>query len=79
MPPRLTPATVRTVQEVCKLERDNLDFPTWWAMLDLPFIIVCQQKAGEGATGEVMMPRKEFERLIRWYKSGVTTKKKPKH
>lgn len=38
-------------------------------MTDGDVVTICAQKFGEASTGDVNVPRKDFNRLISWYMS----------
>jgi hypothetical protein len=71
---KLTPATAKTLNQICKLPRDNVGGRNWWTIIDVGHVVMCQQKKGEEPTGKVEMSRRDFERLCKWYMTGVWDK-----
>lgn len=75
MTEKLTPKTANTFNKVCKLKRDNVHTRRSWIMLcgdgNPNHITICNQKNGHPSTGEVTLTKKEFERFIKFYETGI--------
>lgn len=71
---RLKPIDARTVNQLCSLQRDNLDFKGFWILTDGNEITICQQKTGETPKATISIPKAVFDRMARWYVTGKATK-----
>lgn len=60
-------AECKTLDQVCLLPRDNFKAGDYWLISDSFVVTVTAQKAGVAPTGQVSVPRREFNRLIAAY------------
>jgi len=67
---QLTPKTANTFNKIYKLKRDNVNTRNSWLLLNGKGLTICNQRSGEGVTGQVKLTRKEFERFIKFYETG---------
>lgn len=64
----MSPHEARTLNQLCSLQRDNLNVRSGWVLLNSTGTVVLRnQKAGEQPTGGVEFTRAEFERIAKWY------------
>ena len=56
-----------TLDEICKLKRDNYAVAGFWICADECRITITQQRPGESATASVTVPRRQFNALIDFY------------
>ncbi len=67
VPPRAATST----DALCAMPRDNVSSGDYWVIVDESTISFCHQKTGEDPTeGPVQIPRRIFERFVRWYDTG---------
>jgi hypothetical protein len=64
------PIELRTEAQLIKAPRDNLSTPNYWLLVGPSEVTLCQQRNGEESTGTLTIPRREFDRLARWYVTG---------
>lgn len=57
----------RTVDDVCKLPRDNQTFGDYWIITDGYMVSLAQQEVGESATQKISIPRNVFNKMVRFY------------
>ncbi len=62
----LSPMKAHNMDDLCALNRDNTSAGDFW-MLALEYVTICHQVVGESPKAAVTIPRKEFNKLIRWY------------
>jgi len=67
----LSPREAKTDAQFDKLGRDNIDTKDAWILVDAENVHICNQRDGESSTGEVSLSRKDFEKFIDWYNTGV--------
>jgi hypothetical protein len=64
----MSPSEVRTFDQICSLQRDNLNCRTGWILLNgANSVVITKQKPGEASTGSVEFTHAEFTRLAQWY------------
>jgi len=65
----MRPCDVKTFDQQCGLKRDNFDTEHGWILLlaDSGEVSITAQVSGAEATGNVHIPRVEFNRMVRWY------------
>ena len=56
-----------SLDDLCRITRDNFDAGEFWIITDSVEVTIAHQIAGEEAKAMVTIPRREFNRLIRWY------------
>lgn len=66
----LTPKTANSFKKICKLESDGFSTRNSWIALEERHVYIYNQKNGHSATGKVILTKKEFERLIKFYETG---------
>lgn len=71
------PIDCKTVDDVCRLPRDNVDIGDFWMLTDGFQVTMAHQVVGAPATS-VSMPRDTFNKLIAWYTTGVWPQRKAK-
>lgn len=72
----LAPNKCRDFNEVCKLNTDNFDTEDYWILYDGDMVTIAKQKLGEASTAKISIPKKDFDRLIRWYQRPQKLRKK---
>ncbi len=70
---RLRPIDARTFAQICKLPRDGYDTKGHWILLDSGTVCLTAQVTGNAPTGQLTIPRAEFDRMARWYLTGRAT------
>lgn len=73
----LSPKTVKTIDDLCRMKSDNKSAGGFWILVDPPNVTIAAQKTGESSTGMVTMPRKKFDQLIEWYQREQTLSAEP--
>lgn len=68
-----TPIEADTVTKVCAMPRDNVDWGGFWMLSDGYMVSIVQQKRGEPASAKISVPKRTFDRFIRWYTTGEWT------
>jgi hypothetical protein len=71
MDKKLTPKTANTFNKVCKLKKDSVSTRKSWMSVGGATISIYNQKKGESSTGNVTLTKKEFERFIKFYDTGI--------
>ena len=66
----LAPIEAKTFSQICRLPRDNYDTAGYWILVDQKTIHFAEQRNGEIATQKMAIPKREFDRLVRWYMTG---------
>lgn len=66
----LTPREARTDQQICDLPRDNVSTRRYWIMLSGEGVVIAKQTRGEPCESSMMIPLRDFHRLIDWYNTG---------
>mgnify|MGYP001597371128 FL=1 len=66
----LAPIEAKTFSQICKLPRDNYDTAGYWILVGLKTIHFAEQRNGEATTQKMAIPKREFDRLVRWYMTG---------
>ena len=64
------PIEANTFDEICKLPRDSLSLKEFWLQIDVGRVSLAQQRSGESCQAVISIPRKDFDRLVRWYMTG---------
>lgn len=64
------PIDALTENQICQLKRDNLDTPDYWLNVSPDHVCLTKQRVGEPSTESMNIPRKDFNRLARWYVTG---------
>lgn len=57
----------KTIDELCRLKRDNMSYGDFWLLSDGYNVTICQQKVGESPHGSVSVPRHIFNRMVDFY------------
>lgn len=70
------PIDAKTFEQICALKRDNIDLQggDWCFMVEEGMVTLTEQKIGEGPTHQVSIPRKYFDKVVRWYTTGKKSK-----
>jgi hypothetical protein len=61
-----SPATCNETQ-LCRITRDNKDAGDFYIITDSYWVWLSEHKRGEQRKQRIEIPRKEFNKLIRWY------------
>lgn len=64
------PIDALTENQIFHLKRTNLDTPDYWLNVSPDHVCLTKQRSGEPATESINIPRKDFNRLARWYVTG---------
>jgi hypothetical protein len=67
---RPTPATAMVEEEIARLRREYVQGPDWWVMLESGGVVIAQQENGKECTGRVIINRRDFTRVVRWWTDG---------
>jgi hypothetical protein len=70
------PKDAVTLDAVCELPRDHVEYGDFWFMTDGYTITLAQQKTGEAAKSATSVPKTVFDRFVRWYLTGDTDMRK---
>ncbi len=57
----------RTLDEVCRLDRDNFQAGSYWLSADGETVSVTHQAMGEPVQSTIDVPRREFNKLVSLY------------
>jgi hypothetical protein len=71
---KLAPIEASTHDQICSIPRDNLSAGDYWLLIDEGGVVMCEQPLGQAATAKIEMPRRQFNRLVRWYMTGKVTR-----
>lgn len=64
----MSPSEVKTYDQLCSLQRDNINVRTGWMILNGPNeVVLSNQMPGGERTGKVSFTRAEFTRFASWY------------
>jgi hypothetical protein len=69
------PIEARTLEQICKLRYDNIEGLTSWLLVGEDEVWIHNQRFGKKSTGEVTIPRNEFDRMVHWYTTGELKRK----
>lgn len=61
------PIDVRTEKQLCKLLSDNYTTKNYWILHEIDHITICKQSIGSHPEEMMRIPRKDFNKLIKWY------------
>ena len=65
------PIAARTSKALRALRRDNLASGDFWMWLDLREVTFAAQIVGHQPTAKITIPRRHFDRFVRWYTTGI--------
>lgn len=76
----MTPREAKTFEQICELDRDNVDTDEHWMILDSggDEITLAAQQLGKPSSAKISMPRATFEAFIDWYNTGTFRKPRAK-
>lgn len=66
----ITPKTANTNKKLCSIKRDNFSCNGSWILVGENDVNISNQFNGKERTGHVVMSKKVFERLIKFYETG---------
>lgn len=72
-----TPQQAKTRHQIASLDRDNVSTRRSWMLVDEGKITITEQQGARDATASVSMPRKDFDRFVRWYTTGEWAPDRP--
>ncbi len=64
---KLSPQQANTESKILKLKRDNCDTPDFWILVKENLITITKQKSGQYSEGSIDIPRRVFNRFIKFY------------
>jgi len=67
---KLTPKTANTDEKICKMKRDNILLKEYWLLVNPNTVSISKQKLGEKGEWLVEIPKREFNRMIKFYETG---------
>ena len=67
---KLTPINAKTFDQICDLKTDHIDSKHHWLLLDEGSVTIAEQTNGKPAKAMIDIPRRTFDRFIRWYLTG---------
>jgi hypothetical protein len=70
------PIDAKTEAQIIALNRDNISYGTFWALIDGPNIHIKEQPRGELPVQAIKISRRAFDRIARWYMTGSPDKQK---
>lgn len=65
-----TPRTANTNNKICSMKRDNVSTKNYWMLTGEKHITIAKQKSGEQNEWMVEIPKKDFNRIIKFYETG---------
>lgn len=72
--PKLAPIDAKTFKQICSLSADNHETRDYWILLDEGVICLAKQRSGQDPTHEMRIPKRDFDKLVRWYMTGKSTR-----
>lgn len=69
----MIPRDAITLDEICQLDRDNVDAGDFWMILDDGTVTLAEQPAGQKLKTKVIVPREAFNVFVDWYNTGEYT------
>jgi hypothetical protein len=67
-----TPQQAKTFAQICKLPRSGVDTKDFWLSIDVGEVTITKQRIGEKPTQEITIPRRVFDKFVRWYQAEQT-------
>ena len=64
---KLSPMKAKSLQDFCKLNRQNFDSGDFWILSNQYTIFVHEQKSGKPSKQNISIPKSRFDKLIKWY------------
>ena len=64
---QLAPIDCNTFNKVCSLKTDHHDLKQFWILTDSASVSIHEQVSGEKGKQQIIIPKKQFDLLIRWY------------
>lgn len=74
MSKQISPMDASSVSTIVRMRSDNASAGDYWIIHDGSIVTLAHQKVGGMCTESVNIPRKDFNRLIRWYIKPQTVK-----
>lgn len=63
----LAPYQCRSTNDLCQLQRDNLNFKRCWLLVNEGHVTIAEQVIGQNSTTMVRISKRAFESMARWY------------
>lgn len=67
----MKPREAKTAKEIAQLDSNNTQIGAFTIHIDADKVTIWEQENGKNATGDIVIPRAEFEQLVDWF-NGVT-------
>jgi hypothetical protein len=63
----LSPIEAKTFNKICSLKEDNTATKDFWMLLNEDSVTITAQRSGEDVTAQINIPRKDFNKFVKWY------------
>lgn len=64
---KLSPQQATTENKILRLKTDHCDTPDFWMLVQPRLISIVKQRSGEPSTEMILIPRKVFNRFVKFY------------
>ena len=66
-----TPINCKSFNDVCKMERDNIELPkNFWCLFDGYEITIAEQEMGHSPAQKISVSKSIFDKIVKWYITG---------
>lgn len=63
----MTPRKATKEKQLLSLKRDNVNYKDHWMLVSEGSVFIANQKSGESPTGIVEIPKRIFNRMVKFY------------
>ena len=74
----ISPKDCKTMDDVCSIRTDNAQTTGYWIISDCYQVTITKQKSGEDSTEKITIPKKDFNKFVKWYITPQKVTKVPK-
>lgn len=71
----LTPRTASTINEICALQRDNVDTKHFWILVETGRVVITEQTSGQPPKSSVSIPKRVFNKFVDFYNGAPRNRK----
>lgn len=64
---KLAPIKAKKDIQILRLKTDNYSTDDFWILLNGDTVNIHEQRSGEKSKQNITIPRKDFDRLVKWY------------
>lgn len=64
---KLAPIKAKKDIQIIRLKTDNYSTDDFWILLNKDTVNIHEQRSGETSKQNITIPRKDFDRLVKWY------------